>query len=131
MREGVEHSSVVCVLVVGTETWDSRWVKYEIARAIVDRKGLLAVGINGLTHVGTQTAHPPGFNPFDVMGVYEGGNSNFYLAEKRWVPTTSNPSASAWRWFAYADYTSPVFLPLYLKAKISSNVSSLPEGAPL
>jgi hypothetical protein len=33
MREGVEHSSAVCVLV-GTDTWNSRWVKYEIARAV-------------------------------------------------------------------------------------------------
>jgi hypothetical protein len=130
MREGVEHSSVVCVLV-GTETWGSRWVKYEIARAIVDRRGLVAVGINGLLHVGTKTTHPPGFNPFDVMGVYEGGNGNFYLAEKRWVPTATNPSVYEWRWFKYDDYTSPVSLPPYLKAKTSNNVSSLSEGAQL
>jgi hypothetical protein len=38
MREGVEHSSVVCVLNC-TDTWESRWVKYEIARAVVDKKG--------------------------------------------------------------------------------------------
>jgi len=37
MREGVKHSSVVCVLI-GTNTWTSRWVKYEIARSIIDQK---------------------------------------------------------------------------------------------
>jgi hypothetical protein len=31
MRNGVKRSSAVCVLV-GTDTWDSRWVKYEIGR---------------------------------------------------------------------------------------------------
>jgi hypothetical protein len=32
IREGVEHTSAVCVLI-GSETWRRRWVKYEIARA--------------------------------------------------------------------------------------------------
>jgi hypothetical protein len=35
MRDAVIHSSAVCVLV-GTNTWQGRWVKYEIARAVAD-----------------------------------------------------------------------------------------------
>jgi len=100
MREGVEHSSAVCVLV-GSDTWQSRWVKYEIARVVIDNKGLLAVGINGLAHVHSRTAEKAGFNPFDVMGVYKGSNGNFYLAEKRWVPTHNNAAQYEWRWFIY------------------------------
>ena len=46
MRDAMKQSSVVCVLV-GSTAYNSRWAKYEIARAIVDRKGLLAVHING------------------------------------------------------------------------------------
>ena len=55
MREGVEHASVVCVLS-GTNTYDSRWVKYEIARAVVDNRGLLNVDINALPHHLTRQA---------------------------------------------------------------------------
>jgi hypothetical protein len=91
MREKVQHSSVVCVLV-GTDTWKGRWVKYEIARAVIDKKGLLSVAINGLPHVGTRQPDKPGFNPLDIMGVYEGNNGRSYLAEKRRVPTSTNPS---------------------------------------
>src|SRR5258708_23187661 len=49
IRDGVGYTSAVCVLV-GTETWSRRWVKYEIARSVVDDRGLLAVHINGLNH---------------------------------------------------------------------------------
>jgi hypothetical protein len=128
MREGVEHSSVVCVLV-GSDTWKSRWVKYEIARATIDRKGLIAVHINGLAHVGSKTAHPNGFNPLDIMGVYEGGNGSFYIAEKRWVPSITSSTNYEWRWFKYDDYTHPVPLPSYLTAKAGNNVTALSEGA--
>jgi hypothetical protein len=45
IREGVQYTSAVCVLV-GTETWTRRWVKYEIARSVMDERGLLVVHIN-------------------------------------------------------------------------------------
>src|SRR5262245_26831303 len=62
IRNGVSYTSAVCVLV-GTRTWSRRWVLYEIARAIVDGRGLLAVDINGLIHHELQTAHTLGWNP--------------------------------------------------------------------
>jgi hypothetical protein len=130
MREGVEHSSAVCVLV-GSDTWQSKWVKYEIARALIDKKGLLAVGINGLRHVDTRSAHPPGINPLAVMGMYKGTNGSFYLAENRWVPSVANVLQYEWRWFIYEDYKFPVTLPPYLIEKPNSNVSALSEGARL
>jgi hypothetical protein len=129
MREGVEHSSVVCVLV-GTDSWDSRWVKYEVARAVIDGKGLLAVSINNLPHHSTRTSNPPGFNPLDVMGVYR-ANDNFYLAEQRWVLVSTNPPQNQWRWFKYDEYTHPVSLPPYLTAKTGNNVTALSEGTRL
>ena len=130
MREGVEHSSAVCVLV-GSDTWESQWVKYEIARAVIDKKGLLAVGINSLPHVHIRIPHPPGINPFAVMGVYKGSNGSFYLAENRWVPTINNALRYEWRWFIYENYKLPVSLPPYLVEKPNSNVSALSEGARL
>jgi antiphage defense system Thoeris ThsB-like protein len=98
MREGVDHSSVVCVLV-GTDTWQSRWVKYEIARSVIDTKGLLAVHINGLPHVQTRASEKSGFNPLDIMGVYQGTNGHLYLAEKRWVPVVASSHQYEWQWF--------------------------------
>lgn len=127
MREGVQHSSVVCVLV-GTNTWNSRWVKYEIARAVIDNRGLLSVGINSLPHVSTGTAAAAGVNPLSVMGVYQ-ANGNYYLAEQRPERASSNPTQFEWKWFRYEDYTSPVSLPPYLTAKGGSYVSALSEGA--
>jgi hypothetical protein len=126
MREGVEHSSVVCVLA-GSDTWKSRWVKYEIARAVVDGKGLLTVHINGLAHVQTRMPEPAGFNPLDIMGVYQ-ANGRFYLAEKKWVPVTAGSQQYEWRWFRYDDYTDPVTCPRYLGVKTLSHVSLLSEG---
>jgi hypothetical protein len=127
MREAVEYSSVVCVLV-GSDTWDSRWVKYEIARAVIDKKGLLAVGINGLPHINTGSADIPGINPLQVMGVYK-SNERFYLAENRWEPVAQNPLRYDWRWRRYDDFTDPVPLPTYLAEKSDANVSALSEGA--
>ena len=49
IRDGVEHTSAVCVLV-GSETWSRRWVRYEIARAVIDDRGLLAVHLNNIEH---------------------------------------------------------------------------------
>jgi len=49
MREGVKHRFVVCVLI-GTNTWASRWGQVRDRASIIDQKGLLAVHINGLKH---------------------------------------------------------------------------------
>jgi hypothetical protein len=66
IREGVQNTSAICVLV-GAETWVRRWVRYEIARAIIDKKGLLAVHINSICNAnGVQ--QPLGHNPLSYMG---------------------------------------------------------------
>ena len=39
IREGVQYTSAVCVLA-GTDTWNRRWVRYEIARAIKAREAI-------------------------------------------------------------------------------------------
>ncbi|HEX2449390.1 MAG TPA: TIR domain-containing protein [Methyloceanibacter sp.] len=87
IREGVCNTSAVCVLA-GTNTWWRRWVRYEIACAIVDKRGLLTVHINGIKH------HP-----------------KYYLFEKRAVMTLAG---AQWSWERYQDYTDPVDLPRWL-----------------
>jgi MTH538 TIR-like domain (DUF1863) len=81
MRRGVEFSSAVCVLV-GTDTWWSRWVRYEIARSVIDERGLLAVHINGLNHVRTQQPSPHGYNPLNCLGIYHSPGGKYFLAQK-------------------------------------------------
>jgi hypothetical protein len=68
IREGVEYTSAVCVLI-GTDTWVRRWVRYEIARAIVDGRGLLGIHLNSIRHHHTKTPHTRGLNPLDFMAV--------------------------------------------------------------
>jgi hypothetical protein len=113
MRNAVQYSSAVCVLV-GTETWRSRWVKYEIARAVIDHRGLLAVHINGLNHVKRRMPDPLGYNPLHVMGVYRSPDNKYYLYEK--VVVVVNPATGelGWEWRQYEDYTDPVQLPQYI-----------------
>jgi MTH538 TIR-like domain (DUF1863) len=90
IREGVEYTSAVCVLI-GTETWLRRWVKYEIARAVIDGRGLLAVHLNSIRHHHTQTPHTRGYNPLDFMAVGKVqpgvlSTPKYYLFEKLAVP---------------------------------------------
>ena len=68
IREGVCYTSAVCVLV-GSETWLRRWVKYEIVRAIIDERGSLAVHLNSIRHHKSLTPHTRGPNPLEYMAV--------------------------------------------------------------
>ncbi|MDX6611151.1 MAG: hypothetical protein QOD75_337 [Blastocatellia bacterium] len=68
IRDGVSYTSAACVLV-GSETWTRRWVRYEIARAIIDGRGVLAVHLNSIRHHQTKTPHTRGQNPLDFIAV--------------------------------------------------------------
>jgi antiphage defense system Thoeris ThsB-like protein len=112
MRGAIKYSSAVCVLV-GTDTWRSRWVKYEISRAVVDERGLLAVHINGLNHIERRAPDPLGYNPLEVMGIFRSASDRYYLYEKNVVVDPTNGQLG-WEWRKYEDYTDPVPLPPYL-----------------
>src|ERR1700719_1196737 len=62
IRDGVQGTSAVCVLI-GALTCVRRWVRYEIARAIIDERGLLAVHLNSIKHHKELTTHSLGYNP--------------------------------------------------------------------
>ena len=117
IREGVGYTSAVCVLV-GTETWLRRWVKYEIARAVVDERGLLAVHINGIRHHQTLTINSRGTNPLETMAVGKVQENNwspvrYYLFQRNAVP--DGRGAYRWSWDRYQDYTDPVKRPSWLR----------------
>lgn len=107
IRTGVENTSAVCVLV-GTQTWQRRWVKYEIARSVIDGKGLLAVHINSINHHERRRPDERGYNPCGIMGIGQSSNGNYYLCE--WVLRQGT-----WVWDWYKDYITAVPLPAYVR----------------
>ena len=127
IREGVEHTSVVCVLI-GSDTWSRPWVKYEIARTVIDKRGLLGIHLNNLNHHQSRAPHPLGKNPLDFMGVCKRSNGSYYLYEKKPVVVDTLTQTGEWQWVPYADYTQPVPLPLYLQAPQVDWVMPLSAG---
>lgn len=107
IRTGVENTSTVCVLI-GTETWQRRWVKYEIARSVIDGKGLLAVHINSINHHQRLMPDQRGFNPCGIMGIGRATTGQIFLCERVW-------RNGSWVWDWYQDYTQAVDFPLYFK----------------
>ncbi len=61
----------VLVVLIGLETYDREWVRYEIKRAYELKKGILGIYIHNIKDpsVGTDTK---GKNPLDYWGVGEG-----------------------------------------------------------
>lgn len=121
IREGVECTSAVCVLV-GTHTWSRRWVRYEIARAVVDGRGLVAVHINGIRHHRELVAHPSGSNPMAHMAIgkvqqHALATPSYYLFE--WTQQG---------WVRYQDYTQAVKLPPYLQDPAPGYVMPIAGG---
>lgn len=107
IRDGVKNTSVVCVLA-GSNTWQRRWVRYEIARSVVDEKGLLTVHVNGIRHHQEPfQPHPLGHNPLSYMGIARESQDKFYLCELFY-------GSSGWNWQWYQDYTHPVNVPKYM-----------------
>jgi MTH538 TIR-like domain (DUF1863) len=128
IREGVEYTSAICVLV-GSQTWSRRWVRYEIARAVTDGRGLLAVHLNNIRHHVSKAIDAWGANPLEYVAVGKVQphpllNAQYYLFEF----TVQNGQSG---WFRYADYTDPVKLPPYLSDPPAGFVMPLARGTML
>jgi hypothetical protein len=126
IREGVCYTSAVCVLV-GAETWSRRWVRYEIARAIIEGRGLLAVHLNGIRHHQARVPHARGANPLTYMAVGKVQSdiwtpAKYYLFEWKLAWTTQGYQ---WGWGRYEDYTLPVTLPKWLSGCAPGYLSRL------
>lgn len=127
IRQGVQFTSTVCVLV-GAETWSRRWVKYEIARSIIDGRGLLAVHINNLNHHQRRVPDVLGINPLHLIGIYKSPSGQYFIYEKQ-VFANHLTNQYEWRWHPYVDYKLPVSLPRYLPEPGIGYVRPLSEGA--
>jgi hypothetical protein len=66
IEQGLTNTSVTCVLL-GSETWKRRWVRYEVLRSYDRGNRLLGVHINGVRDKNQQT-FPSGKNIFDFLG---------------------------------------------------------------
>jgi MTH538 TIR-like domain (DUF1863) len=117
IRNGMAGSSVVCVLA-GTETWSRYWVRYEIARAVIEGKGLVTVHINNVVCAGAQSISARGLNPLDYMAVGKHPtNGQYYLCES-WN--------SEWRW--YPVFKQPIKPPAFLPEITAGQFQRLSNG---
>lgn len=123
MREGVQYTSAVCVLA-GKDTWSRRWVRYEIARAVIDNRGLLTVHLNGLRHHQTRMPDGNGMNPLHFMGVGKLPAMN-HLSPPRYALFEFHSGS----WNRYQDHLAVVDLPSYLPDPAPGHVSRLSFGA--
>lgn len=112
LRKGLENTSVTCVLV-GSETWTRRWVRYEIARSVLKRNGLLSVFIHGVANRdGVITTKGP--DPLAQMGLYK-ADGGIFLAE--WKDG---------KWVKYSDYTLAIpVADLWFDAPLNNQVVQL------
>lgn len=130
IREGVQNTSVVCVLA-GTETWLRRWVRYEIARGVIDGRGLLTVHINGLNHHQTRRPDIRGENPLAYLAVGKVQPNllypaKYYLFERQ---AEWRDGQYRWVWNRYQDYTDPVDHPAWLNDSAPGFVTPLSANA--
>ncbi len=68
INSNLENTSVTCVLI-GTETWRRRWVRYEILKSYERGNKLLGIHINSIKDKNNQT-FTKGPNPFDSLGFF-------------------------------------------------------------
>jgi MTH538 TIR-like domain (DUF1863) len=131
IRAGVLRTSAVCVLA-GSMTWDRRWVKYEIARAIIDGRGLLTVHLNNINHHQTKGPDPRGLNPLAHIGVAKLQPNTrlppqYYLYEMKLVPDGYGGVIE--QWSRYGDYTLTVKKPAWLTDPSVDHVTPLSVDA--
>jgi hypothetical protein len=107
-------------------------VRYEIARAIIDERGVLAVHLNSIKHHQTLNAHTRGINPLSMLGIRRVQDhallpARYYLYEQ--MPYTTAAGARDWQWVRYQDYTDPVKLPPWLADPAAGSVMPLSVSA--
>ncbi len=88
-------TSVNCVLI-GSETYSRRWVRYELIKSFEMKKGQVGVGINWIKDKYKKTKFWPGENPFEHLKVKiskDGRTINFFeKKDNSWVAYKDLPS---------------------------------------
>jgi hypothetical protein len=88
IEKGLKGTSVTVVLV-GTETYSRRWVKYEIVKSFTEGKGVLPIYINRIPSK-NEGIKAKGVNPLDKLAVDVSSDCkklSFYeLINGKWIP---------------------------------------------
>jgi hypothetical protein len=100
LKKEMEGSSVVCVLV-GEETANRPWVRFEILQGLMDARGIIGVRVHTIAGFDRKTTNP-GPNPFELLGVYCKGNSVHVVQRSavgaNWTYTTDFGQAVLPKW---------------------------------
>lgn len=79
----------VTVVLVGTETFSRRWVKYEIVKSFVEGKGILPIYINRIPSK-NEGIKGKGINPLERLAVKVSTDCRkllfFELIDRKWIP---------------------------------------------
>lgn len=94
------ENTTATVVLIGTDTWARRWVRYEIMKSVERGNGLLGIHINGIKGK-DQLTKPLGHNPFDNLGL------EINVDGTRAKPTEWNGN----QWVYYSDL-DPFQIPL-------------------
>lgn len=76
INSGLRGTSVNCVLI-GSDTYSRRWVRYEICKSVSMGKGLLGVHINWINDKRGDFKLLPGENPFSYLKCHITENGNY------------------------------------------------------
>jgi hypothetical protein len=90
INSGLENTSATCVLI-GSQTYSRRWVKYEIMKSINKGNQIIGVNINGIKDKREKTKNK-GPNPFYYLGYMYSDDGKklhlFELIEGKWTKYT-------------------------------------------
>lgn len=95
INSGLEGTTVTCILI-GTETYKRRWVRYEIIKSYDRGNGLLGVHINSIKDKNQQT-FAKGKNPFDYLGLVVSSDGK---------KITYYEQTDSGSWIEFSDYPS-------------------------
>ncbi len=94
IEKGLKGTSVTAILV-GTETFSRRWVKYEIVKSFTEGKGLLPIYINRIPSK-NEGIKAKGINPLERLAVDVSTDCkklSFYeLVDRKWTLFKDYPS---------------------------------------
>ena len=108
----LQGKSVNCVLI-GSETYNRRWVRYEIIKSFAMGKGLVGININWIKDKYGKTKFWPGENPFQYLGLeINKDGKGIKLLEKidrgvfgKWMPYKDLPNTEN-KWIEKKYYGS-------------------------
>ena len=88
INNGIKNTTNTCVLI-GTGTYERRWVRYEIFKSLSSGNHVFGVHINKIKSARTGTTENYGQNPFDYLGFeYSKNGEMIYPMEyknKKWI----------------------------------------------